>query len=61
MQLLSIREAANMLQTKESTVRTWIRREQIPPVCVFRVGNTVRIRLEKFNMWINGDECLQKA
>ena len=58
MQLISIKEAANLLQTKESTVRTWINRGQIPPELVFRIGNTVRIRLDKFDKWVSGDECL---
>ncbi len=58
MQLISIKETANLLQTKESTVRTWINRKQIPPELVFRIGNTVRIRLDKFNKWVSGDECI---
>lgn len=58
MELLSIKETADLLKTKESTIRTWINREQIPPELVFRIGNTVRIRLEKFNKWVNGDECI---
>ena len=58
MQLISIKETANLLQTKESTVRTWINRGQIPPELVFRIGNTVRIRLDKFDKWVSGDECL---
>ena len=58
MQLISIKETANLLQTKESTVRTWINRGQIPPELVFRIGNTVRIRLDKFDKWVSGDECI---
>lgn len=58
MELLSIKETADLLKTKESTIRTWINRGQIPPELVFRIGNTVRIRLEKFNKWVNGDECI---
>lgn len=58
MQLLSIKEVADKLCTKESTVRTWINRGQIPPCLIFRIGNTVRVREEKFNKWINGDECI---
>jgi excisionase family DNA binding protein len=57
MKLLSIREVADRLSTKESTVRTWINRGQIPEEIVFRIGNTVRIREEKFNRWVNG-ECI---
>ncbi len=58
MQLISIKEAANLLQTKESTVRTWINRGQIPSELIFRIGNTVRIRLDKFDRWVSGDECI---
>ena len=58
MQLISTKEAANLLQAKESTVRTWINRGLIPPELIFRIGNTVRIRLDKFNKWVNGDECI---
>lgn len=57
MQLISTKETANLLGVKESTVRTWINREQIPPSLVFRIGNTVRIRLDKFNKWVD-DECI---
>ena len=52
MELLSIRETADLMGAKESTVRTWINREQIPPVIVFRIGNTVRIKKEKFEKWV---------
>lgn len=61
MKLLSTKEVAELLQSKESTVRTWIRRGQIPASLIFRIGATVRIREDKFNNWINGDECIQKA
>lgn len=57
--LLSIKEAADFLKTKESTVRTWIRRGQIPSELVFRCGNAVRIRCERLEKWVNGDERLQ--
>lgn len=58
MQLLSIKEVADKLCTKESTVRTWIKRKQIPADLIFKIGNTVRVREEKFNRWVNGDECI---
>ena len=59
--LLSIKEVADLLQTKDSTVRTWINRGKIPPSLIFKIGSLVRIREEKFNKWINDDEYLQKA
>ena len=49
--LLTIEETAKVFKTKESTVRTWIRREQLPPNLVFKIGGIIRIRkplLEKF-------------
>lgn len=61
MKLISVKEAADLLCAKESTFRTWINRKKIPPELVFRIGRTVRIRLDKFNKWVEGDECLQKA
>ena len=53
MELLSIRETADIMGTKESTVRTWINRNLIPPVIVVRIGNTVRIKKDKFEKWVS--------
>ena len=58
MQLLSIKAASDLLAVKESTLRTWIARKQIPQNVVFRIGNTVRIREEQFNRWINGNDSI---
>ena len=52
MELLSIKESAEILSVKESTFRTWINRKQIPDSVVFRIGNTVRIIKPKFESWI---------
>ena len=52
MELLSIRESADLIRVKESTFRTWINRKQIPDSVVFRIGNTVRIIKPKFENWI---------
>lgn len=41
--LLSIKEVAELLQSKESTVRTWIKRGQIPSHLIFKIGATVSI------------------
>ena len=49
--LLTIKEAAAISKTQESTVRSWIRRKNIPPQLIFKIGGVVRIRkplLEKF-------------
>lgn len=52
MELLSIKETAELLGVKESTVRTWINRKQIPIELIFRIGNTVRIIKPKFENWV---------
>lgn len=52
MELLLIKDAALFLNAKERTVRTWISRGQIPPEVIFRIGNTVRIKKDKFEKWI---------
>lgn len=49
--LLTIKEAAAIFKTQESTIRSWIRRKNIPPQLIFKIGGVVRIRkplLEKF-------------
>ena len=53
MELLSIKETAEILGAKESTVRTWINRKQIPQVVVFRIGNTIRIKKDKLERWVS--------
>ena len=52
MDLLSIKESADLMRVKESTFRTWINRKQIPESLVFRIGNTVRIIKPKFENWV---------
>lgn len=52
MELLSIKDTASILDVKESTVRTWINRKQIPDDIIFRIGNTVRIIKPKFENWV---------
>lgn len=55
MELLSIKDTASILDVKESTVRTWINRKQIPDDIIFRIGNTVRIIKPKFENWVTND------
>ena len=55
MELLSVKESADLLGVKESTFRTWLNRKQIPEGVVFRIGNTVRIKKAKFESWIEDD------
>lgn len=60
LQLLTIKDAANLLQVKERTFRTWMQRGQIPESIIFGIGANKRIRLKKFEEWVNGDDSLQK-
>lgn len=53
MELLSIKETADLMRTKESTIRTWINRKQIPQVVIFRIGNTIRIKKDKLERWVS--------
>ena len=49
--LLTIKEASVIFKTKESTLRSWIRRKEMPPQLIMKIGGIVRIRkhlLEKF-------------
>lgn len=52
MELLSIKDISSILDVKESTIRTWIKRKQIPDNVIFRIGNTVRIIKSKFENWV---------
>ena len=52
MELLSIKESADLIRVKERTFRTWVNRGQIPDEVVFRIGNTVRIKKAKFENWV---------
>ncbi|MEI8376955.1 MAG: helix-turn-helix domain-containing protein [bacterium] len=44
MELMTIGEVANYFNVKPHTIRNWIRREQIPPKAIFKIGATVRIK-----------------
>ena len=60
MELLSIEETADLLKAKESTVRTWINRKQIPTAVIFKVGHTTRIIKDKLIEWVYQNGCLQE-
>lgn len=53
MELMTIIEAAKIFGVKTSTFRTWVFRKQIPEDLVIRVGNTVRIKKDKLEKFIN--------
>lgn len=51
MELMTIEDVASFFSVKPHTIRTWIRRKQIPKEAIFKIGATVRIKkqeLEKF-------------
>ncbi|MBE7711221.1 MAG: helix-turn-helix domain-containing protein [Cyanobacteria bacterium SIG31] len=53
--LLTIEETAKIFKTQISTVRTWIRRKQLPPDLVFRIGGIVRVRKPLLEKFIKGE------
>lgn len=54
--LLSIKEFSERLKKPESTVRTWIRRGDIPRTIVKKIGSTVFINEQRFNEWVEKDD-----
>lgn len=54
--LLSIKEFSGKLKKPESTIRTWIRRGDIPKDIIKKIGSTVFIREERFNEWVEKDD-----
>lgn len=57
MKLLTVRDLSNILQTKESTVRTWIKRGIIPTSIQIRLGTSLRFNEDKVIDWLN-NECI---
>ena len=65
MELLTIKEASEILKAKESTVRTWINRGVIPERILVTIGTSRRFVLSKLNEWLESlttgtikDECV---
>ena len=44
---LTVEEAANLLKVKSSTLRTWIRRDDISSDLYIKFGGTIRFYYEK--------------
>lgn len=57
MKLLTVKDLSNILQTKESTVRTWIKRGIIPTSIQIRLGTSLRFNEDKVMDWLN-NECI---
>lgn len=53
--LLTIKEASVIFKTKESTVRSWIRRKEMPPQLIMKIGGIVRIRKSLLEKFISGE------
>lgn len=53
--LLTIKDFSKQLGKPESTVRTWIRRGELPSFLLKKIGSTVFIKSDKFKEWIDND------
>jgi len=53
--LLTIKETAEIFKTQESTIRSWIRRKNLPPELVFKLGGIVRIKKPLLEKFIGGE------
>lgn len=53
LQLLTVEEVAQLLGVKESTIRTWIRRDIFPPQCLLKLGGAIRFREKFLEEWFN--------
>lgn len=53
--LLKIKDFAKEINTPESTIRTWKRREEIPAYCFKEIGSTIFVRVSKFKEWVEND------
>jgi len=56
--LLTIKEAAEALRIKKSTLYTWAYRKQIPSQ---KVGRALRFRLEDLERWLKAQQRSAKA
>jgi excisionase family DNA binding protein len=52
---MTIKDFSEQLGKPESTVRTWIRRGELSPLFLKRIGSTVFIKAEKFKEWVDKD------
>lgn len=51
--LLKIEDFAKLIKTPPSTVRTWIRRGDIPATVYKKIGATIFILTDKFKTWVD--------
>ena len=51
--LMCIKDFSKELGKPESTVRTWIRRGELPPSVLTKIGSTVFVKTDKFREWLD--------
>lgn len=56
--LLTTKDVGEILSTKESTVRTWVRRGIIPKSVQIKLGSSLRFNKDKLLEWIADNECV---
>lgn len=54
--IMNIKDFALAMKTNESTVRTWIRRGELPSFLTKKIGGRVFINSDKFKEWFDKDE-----
>jgi len=58
-ELLTVAELSKVMKVKEDTIKTWVRRKQIPQSVIFKLDNTkkgtIRFIAEKVKLWLMGE------
>ncbi len=54
--VITLKEFANSIHKPESTVRTWKRRGNMPASCFATIGNTVFVRVNAVQAFLDGEE-----
>lgn len=53
--LMCIKDFSKELGKPESTVRTWIRRGEIPSSVLTKIGSTVFVKTDRFQEWLDNN------
>ena len=53
--LITIKEFSKELGKPESTVRTWIRRGELPSSVLRKIGSTMFIKTDEFQNWLDNN------
>ena len=51
--LMSVKDFANELNKSTNTIRTWIRRNEIPADVYIKIAGTIFILPDKFKKWVD--------